>query len=159
MPTWLKVVLAVVLVGVLAVAALVGAGVYLWKQHGPEFVAGVKQGEREGRDFGTQTDNKGCVDEGVARNRKAEGITELMKSSVFVRSCLDASRPTPNFCDDVPGVFEITKTIEWRKNQCQQRGLAGAPGCDQIFQQVQQYCVKHSLEEPGPSEKSSTPAR
>ena len=160
MPTWLKVVIGLLLVCLLGVVVLVGGIYYVGKKYGPQFVAGAKQGEKEGRDFGGGTDNKGCVDEGIARSRKAEGITDMMKSSVFVRSCLDASRPTPNFCDDVPGVFEITKTIQWRKDQCRQHGMEGAPGCDQLFQQVQQYCVKRDFGEPGPSEHNSpTPRR
>ena len=146
MPTWLKVVLAIVLVCVLGLAALVGGIYYVGKKYGPQFVAGVEQGKTEGRDFGKQTDNQGCVDEGVARNRKATGISDLMKSSVFVRSCLEASRPTANFCDDVPGLLEITKTVEWRKEQCEKYDMKGAPGCDQMFQQVQQYCVQKSLQ-------------
>ncbi|MDT7603201.1 MAG: hypothetical protein QOF61_1198 [Acidobacteriota bacterium] len=148
MPTWLKVVLALLLVCVLGVVALVGGLYYVGKKYGPQFVAGVEKGQKEGRDFGEQTDNQGCVDEGVARHRKAQGLTEMMKSSIFLQSCLQASRPTPHFCDDVPGPFEITKTIQWRKDQCQKYGMTGEQGCDQLFQQVQQFCVRHMTDEP-----------
>jgi hypothetical protein len=159
MPTWLKVVLALVLVCLLGVVALVGGLYYVGKKYGPQFVAGVEKGKEEGRDFGEQTDNQGCLDEGIARDRKAQGITDLMKSSVFLRACLDASRPTPHFCDDVPGVFEITKTIQWRKDQCELHDMKGDPGCDQLFQQVQQYCVKRTFDEPGPPDRNSNHAR
>lgn len=140
MPTWLKVVLGILLVGVLLVAGLIGIGYYAWKQHGPQFVANVEQGEKEGRGFGAQTDNQGCVDEGVKRYRDAVGFSELMRDSIFVRSCLGASRETPNFCDDVPGAFEFSKTIQWRKAQCEKYGSPGGAQCGNLFQQVQEYC-------------------
>jgi hypothetical protein len=145
MPTWLKVILALLVVGVLCVAGLIGAGYYVWKQHGPQFVANVERGEKEGRTFGAQTDNDGCVDEGVKRFRDAAGITDFMKHGIFVRSCLEHSRETPGFCEAVPGPFEITKTIKWRKEQCERHDLSEAQQCGQLFQQVQQFCQTRSL--------------
>ncbi len=145
MPTWLKVVLVLLLAGVICIAGLIGTGVYLWKKHGPQFVASVEQGEREGREFGARTENQGCVDEGARRLRKATGITESMMLSIFVRSCLEASRETPYFCNAVPGPFEFTKTIQWRKEQCEHYGLTEQQQCGQLFQQVQQYCEARKL--------------
>lgn len=144
MPTWLKVVLIVGAVIVLLIAGVAGLGVYVWKKHGPELVASGKQGIEEGRQFGEQTDNQGCVDEGVARNRKAVGFGELIKSGVFMRSCLDASRPVPNFCDGVPGALQFMKTAEWRKAQCGKYGLGEDQQCSQLFQSVQQFCEQRA---------------
>ncbi|MDT7542758.1 MAG: hypothetical protein QOE33_2662 [Acidobacteriota bacterium] len=145
MPTWLKVVLALLVVAVLCVAGLIGGGYYLWKQHGPQLVANVERGEKEGRTFAAQADNQGCVDEGVKRFRDATGLTDYMKHGIFVRSCLDHSRETPGFCDAVPGPFEITKTIKWRKEQCVRYDLTEAQQCSQLFQQVQQFCQTRSF--------------
>ena len=147
MPTGVKVVLVIVGVVVLLIAGVAGLGVYVWKKHGPELVASGKQGMEEGRSFGEGTDNQGCVDEGVARNRKAKGFGELMKSGIFLRSCLDASRPTPNFCDGVPGALQIMKTVEWRKAQCEKYGLGQDQQCSQLFQQVQQFCEQRARRE------------
>jgi hypothetical protein len=140
MPTWLKVVLIVGVVIVVLIAGVAGLGVYVWKKHGPALVETGKQGMEEGRAFGEGTDNQGCVDEGVARERKAVGFGELMKSGIFLRSCLDASRPTPNFCDGVPGALQFVKTAEWRKAQCDKYGFGQDQQCQQLFQQVQQFC-------------------
>ena len=142
MPTWAKVILVIVLVGVAAVAAMVGAGVYLWRQHGPQFMAGVEQGMQEGREFGATTDKQGCVDEGAARHRRGAGFADHMKSGIFMRSCLEASRETPGFCEAVPGPFEIMKTVEWRRAQCEKYHLSEEQQCGNLFQQVQQYCHK-----------------
>jgi hypothetical protein len=148
MATWLKVVLIIGAVIVLIVVGVAGLGVYVWKKHGPELVASGKQGIEEGRQFGEQTDNQGCVDEGVARQRKAVGFSDLIKSSVFMRSCLDASRPVPNFCDGVPGALQFMKTAEWRKAQCARYGLTEAQQCSQLFQQVQQFCEQQGAHKP-----------
>lgn len=145
MPTWLKVVLVLLLLGVIGIAGLVGTGVYLWKKHGPQFVANVSRGEREGRDFGARTENQACVDEGAKRFRDAAGLTEYMRQGIFVRSCLEASRETPGFCDGVPGPFEISKTVRWRKEQCDHYSLTEAQQCGQLFQQVQQFCETRKL--------------
>ncbi len=145
MPTWLKVVLALLVAGVVCVAGLIGVGVYVWKKHGPQFVASVEQGEREGREFGGGRENQECVDEGARRFRDAGGITEYMRQAIFVRSCLEASRETPGFCEAVPGQFEFTKTISWRRQQCDRYGLTEQQQCNQLFQQVQQYCEARKL--------------
>lgn len=145
MPTWLKVVLVLLLAGAVCIAGLIGVGVYVWKRHGPQFVASVGEGEREGRDFGEQTDNQGCVDESARRYREAKAITELFKHAIFVSSCLRASRETPGFCDAVPGTFEFAKTIRWRREQCERYGLTEQQQCNQLFQQVQQFCEQRKL--------------
>jgi hypothetical protein len=148
MATWLKVVLIIGAVIVLIIAGVAGLGVYVWKKHGPELVASSKQGLEEGRVFGEQTDNQGCVDEGVVRQRKAVGIGEMIKSGIFMRSCLEASRPTPNFCDGVPGALQFVKTAEWRKAQCDKYGMTEAQQCSQLFQQVQQFCEQQRARKP-----------
>ena len=148
MPTWAKVILIILVLGVLAVAGMVGAGFYLWKQHGPELMAGVEHGMQEGKEFGETTDNQGCVDEGTKRHRKAAGFGEYIKSGVFLQSCLQASRETPGFCDGVPGPLEFMKTAQWRREQCEKYGLTEAQQCGQLFQQVQQYCERRGRKQP-----------
>ena len=144
MPTWLKVVLIAGAVVVLLIAGVAGLGFYVWKKHGPELVASGRRGMEEGKESGARTDNQGCVDEGVARQRKAAGFSDLMKSGIFLRSCLDASRPVPNFCADVPGALQFMKTVEWRKAQCEKYGLGQDQQCSQLFQQVQQFCEQRT---------------
>jgi hypothetical protein len=144
MQTWLKAVLIIGALVVLLIAGVAGLGVYVWKKHGPGLVASGQQGLAEGKEFGARTDNQGCVDEGVARQRKAVGFGELMKSGIFLRSCLDASRPVPNFCDGVPGALQFVKAVEWRKAQCEKYGLGQDQQCPQLFQQVQQFCEQRN---------------
>lgn len=140
MPTWLKVVLVVGALGVLVVVLLVGAGVYLVQKHGPAMVESGKQSYGEGQEFGRGTDQQGCFDEGLARHRRAAGFGELLKTNLFLRSCLDASRETPGFCDAVPPQSEFVKSVRWQMAECERHGLSADKQCGQLFQQVQQSC-------------------
>ena len=144
MPTWLKAVLIIGALIILLIAGVAGLGYYVWKKHGPELVASGQRGMEEGREFGAQTDNQGCVDEGVARHRRAAGFGDNLRTGIFLHSCLEASRPVPNFCDGVPGALQFMKTVEWRRAQCERYGLGQDQQCPQLFQQVQQFCEQRA---------------
>jgi len=140
MPTWMKVLLVG---GVLLVLLIVGAVVavfFLARTYGPGLVETTKQSVAEGREYGRLTDNEGCVNEAVARQSRSEGISDLFKTTLFLRPCLEASRPTPGFCDAVPRQTEFMKSIGWRQQQCQRYGLSSDKQCGQLFGQVQQFC-------------------
>lgn len=140
MPTWMKVLLVV---GVLLVLLVLGAGVaifFLARTYGPGLVEAGKQTYEEGVEYGRRTDQEGCLNEAVARHARAEGLTDMVKNTVFMRSCLEASRPTPGFCDGVPGRLEFMKSIGWQQQQCRRYGLTQEQQCGQLFQQVQQFC-------------------
>lgn len=140
MPTWMKVLLVV---GVLLVLLIVGAVVavyFLARAYGPGLVETTRQSVAEGREYGRLTDNEGCVNEAVARQSRSEGISDLFKNTLFLRPCLEASRPTPGFCDTVPGQTEFMKSIGWQQQQCQRYGLPTEKQCGQLFGQVQQFC-------------------
>ncbi|MDT7689865.1 MAG: hypothetical protein QOE46_2624 [Acidobacteriota bacterium] len=145
MPTWLKVtLLAVGLLVVLLVAAVI-AGVYAVRRYGPELVEAGKQTVAEGEEYGRGTDNEGCLNEAVARQARAEGFRDIIKNNIFTRACLEASRPTPGFCDGVPHAVEFMKAIAWQAQQCKHYGLPPEKQCSQLFQQVQQFCETHHM--------------
>ncbi len=146
MPTWLKVTLIVGAVLLVGLIALVAGGVYLVRKYGPPLMEQGKQVMEEGESYGRQTDNEGCLTEGVARHKTADGFTELIKTNLFLRACLEASRPTPGFCDGVPGQLEFVKTAEWGHEQCRRHGLSAERQCGQLFAQVQQYCAARAGE-------------
>jgi hypothetical protein len=140
MPKWLKVVLIVGGLLLVLLVAVVAGVVYLAMKHGPGMVAAGKESIEEGHRYGRGTDEEGCVDEAVARHTRAEGLTDVIKTNLFLRSCLDVSRPTPHFCDAVPSRIEFMKSARWQLDECKRRGLAPERQCGQLFQQVQEYC-------------------
>ncbi|MFN2578255.1 MAG: hypothetical protein ABR607_11250 [Pyrinomonadaceae bacterium] len=140
MPGWLKVLLIVLIVIVLLVIGVVGAGVFYVMKNKDAWMARAKEVATEGKNFGRGTDNQGCVDEAIARYKKDPGLTSVVSNSVFVRPCLEASRPTSGFCDDVPKQTEFVKTAHWRLDQCRRVGLGSDSNCQNLFTPVQQFC-------------------
>ena len=145
MPTWVKVLLiAVGLLALLSLAAA-GLGVYLWREHGRGFVESTQKTMDEGREYGKHADAQGCLDEGLARHTRASGFGEIIGTNVFLRSCLEAARPTTGFCDEVPRQLEFIKSAQWQQQQCQKHGLSMEKQCGQLFSQVQKYCEVQRL--------------
>jgi hypothetical protein len=142
MPGWLKVLLIIVALIVLLVVGVVGAGVYWWMKNKDALMARAKEVATEGRDFGRHTDNQGCVDESVSRYKKDPGMGSAISASLFIQTCLNASRPTPGFCTDVPKVTEFIKGAEWRVSQCRKVELSTDNYCQQLFQQVEEFCER-----------------
>src|SRR5829696_4436584 len=140
MPTWMKVLLVVGVLLVLLIVGVVVAGYFLARTYGPGLVEAGKQTYGEGVEYGRRTDNEGCLNEAVARQARAEGFGEMIKNNVFMRACLEASRPTPGFCDGVPRQTEFIKAVAWQSKQCQRYGLPPEKQCSQLFGQVQQFC-------------------
>lgn len=154
MPKWLKVVLLVGGVLLLLLAAAVGTLVYLAMKHGPALVEAGKQSVEDGRAYGQGTDEQGCVNEAVARHGRARGFADTLGSNLFLRSCLEVSRPTPHFCDAVPGRIEFMKSARWQMDECKRYGLAAESQCGQLFQQVQQYCELSGRSKQGAGEST-----
>lgn len=140
MPTWLKALLGVALVIVVLVVGVIVVGVVWWSRNKDALIGRAKEVITEGRDAGRDTDNQGCVDVSVTRYKKEPGLGSVISNSIFMRACLDASRPTPGFCDDVPRQTEFVKTAQWRIEQCRKVDLSKDTNCQNLFTPVQQFC-------------------
>lgn len=140
MPGWLKVLLIVLLIGILLVVGAIAIGGFWLYRNKDAIVAKTKATAEDARKFGQGTDNQGCVNETISRYKADPGWTSAMSSMIFVRFCLDESRDTPGFCDEVPKQREFMKTAQWRKEQCQRAGLEGDTHCQNIFTPIQQFC-------------------
>src|SRR4051794_34625054 len=102
MPGWLKALLIVAIVVVVLVVGVVGVGVFYVMRNKDAWLARGKEVAEEGRNFGKTTDNQGCVDEGLSRYKREPGFTSILTNSIFMRMCLESSKPTAGFCNDVP---------------------------------------------------------
>jgi hypothetical protein len=142
MPGWLKALLALAIVAVLLVVGVVVGGVVWWSRNKDKLMGRAKEVMTEGREFGRTTDNQGCVDETLVRYKKEPGFTSVISLSIFSRACLDASRPTPGFCNDVPKPTEFIKSGQWRVEQCRRADLSSDSYCRQLFQPVQEFCAR-----------------
>ena len=142
MPGWLKALLIVAVVIVVLVLGCIGAAVYYVSRNKDAWIAKGKAVASEGRDFGRGSDNQGCVDESISRYKKEPGFGSAISNSIFMQSCLDSSRPTPNFCAEVPKATEFMKSAQWRVDQCRKIDLSSDSYCQQLFQPVQQFCER-----------------
>lgn len=142
MPGWLKVLLAVAIIVVLLVVGVVVGGVVWWSRNKDRLMGRAKEVMTEGHDFGRTTDNKGCVDESLARYKKEPGFTNVIATNLFNKACLETSRPTPGFCNEVPKITEFMKSAQWRKSQCDLVELSTDSYCQQLFQPVQEFCER-----------------
>ena len=145
MPTWAKILIIVGLVIVLGVIAVVAGGVYWWSRNKDTLIARGKAEISEGQTLGRSTDNQGCVDQSILRYKKEPGFTNLLATTIYMRSCLDVSRTTPGFCDEVPRQNEFTKSAHWRIAQCAKANLSGDNYCQQLFAPVQDFCTKGAI--------------
>ena len=136
----MKVLLVAGVLLVLLLAAAVVVGVFVVRRYGPGLVEAGRQTFADGAEYGRLTDNEGCLHEAAARHARAVGFTDMVKNNVFLRACLEASRPSPGFCDGVPGRADFMEGIRWQAVQCKRYGLTLEQQCGQLFQQVQQFC-------------------
>ena len=153
MPGWLKALLIVAVVIVVLVLGCIGAAVYYVSRNKDAWIAKGKAVASEGRDFGRNSDNQGCVDESISRYKKEPGFASSIETSVFMQTCLQNSRPTPGFCDEVPKQAEFMKTAQWRLEQCRRVDLSSDNYCQHLFTPVQQFCQRQS---PGSKEDGGT---
>jgi hypothetical protein len=144
MPGWLKALLIVAIVVVVLVVGVVGVGVFYVMKNKDAWMARAKEVATEGKNFGEGTDNQGCVDEGLSRYKKEPGFTTILSNTIFMRTCLESSKPTPGFCDAVPRQTEFMKTAEWKLKQCREAGLQTDQNCQNLFAPVQQFCEQKS---------------
>ncbi len=107
----------------------------------------VKQEAERGEQFGSTTDQDGCLDESLGRT-EGQGVLSAVPASLFLHGCLESAAPSEGFCDDAPGMGEILATATWTQSECAERGLEDDQACVQIMQRVLRYCHEAGADEP-----------
>src|SRR5688572_26680592 len=144
MPGWAKALIIVAVLLVLLVLGAIAGGIFWWSRNKDTLIARGKAVVTEGQDAGRKSDNQECVNQSISRYKREPGFTSSLETSIFMQSCLQASRPTPGFCDDVPKQTEFMKTAEWRLDQCRRVELSSDNYCQQLFTPVQRFCERPS---------------
>ena len=142
MPGWAKVLIIIAVLAVLLVVGMIVAGAFWWSRNKDSLIAQGKAVITEGQDAGRKTDNQGCVDESLTRYKAEPGFKGTISSSIFMQSCLQSSRPTPGFCDEVPKESDFVKSASWQMSQCQKVNLSSDQYCNQLFATVQRFCER-----------------
>jgi hypothetical protein len=141
MPAWVKVVLAMILIGM--VLLLVGAMVAArWVRTRADNLK--KQGEvltAEAKAFGTGKPGEACVSESLTRLRACQGFICEAKAKVFLQKCLTAANQTPDVCTGVPPPTEILASARWQIESCQRRGWRDNQRCMRLLGGLQAHCA------------------
>lgn len=124
----------------LPILTLIGFTVYL--RNNKEFQEYSKEYDKaleDGRYFGKTTDQYGCLQFGISRMSEIKNptINQLAVTDLFVSECLRTSKPTPDFCTNVPKV--VVK--DWINDQCKLIGRENEPGCHVAFDTKTTYCA------------------
>ena len=152
MPGWAKALIIVGVLLVLLVVGVIGAGVYWWSNNKDAMIGRARAVVAEGEEAGRKTDNQGCVDQSITRYKTEPGFTNSISTNIFMQSCLQRSRPTPGFCDEVPKETEFIKSGQWQLAQCERVGLRSDQYCRPLFQTVERFCyLRRALTQPSTS--------
>lgn len=131
---------AVLVIGLVVVIG----GFIAMRTWGTKFMESAERAGTEGREFGKTTDQQGCMKEGVNRSKNS-GLIDLgagIELAGFVGSCLDASRPTANFCDGVPTLWSMQES-EWSMAECRKAGVdPEKTACVHVMKRKHQFCNK-----------------
>jgi hypothetical protein len=119
----------------LGVGAVVAASIW-WKRNSGDIEAEAVVAAREGARFGITNDEAACFEEAKQRAGGATSVAGSFSVGAYLRGCLEFSRETPAFCDDVPPQGALRRTIEWQSARC-----GDDAACRNVAQVVQQYCV------------------
>jgi hypothetical protein len=137
--TWvivLSIIGGLFLLGIIAVAGVV----YWVYQNKDKWVQSVEQIGKEAKEFGARTDNEGCLKEALARHKRDKSITGQISTQGFLLVCLQASEPSPGFCDGIPQQDERMESANWTLKKCSDAGMQNDQSCQLLFGAIQSYC-------------------
>lgn len=134
-----------IIVGILAFlgVACVGGFAFL----GYYFVdhEGIINSAKEGEEFGKTTDHQGCQTKvlSIIKPLPDTDINEVVKATYFFDSCLETSRPSPNFCDGLPSDWtDIMNDDKAKDAECAKLGFRHSNACRQVMKKKLDFCDK-----------------
>lgn len=126
----------------LGILAVVAGGIW-WKRNQGDITAEAVVAAREGARFGIANDEAACFEQAKQRAGGSTSVAGAFSVGAYMRSCLEFSRQTPAFCDDVPPQGALRRTIEWQSARC-----GDDAECRNVAQVVQQYCTSGRVKRP-----------
>lgn len=121
---------------VLAIIAVVGMGIW-WKRNGGDLQESAMAATRDGARFGLVRDEAACFEEGRRRAAESSTFQGTFTVGAFVRACMEYSRPTPGFCNDVPPSTSLGRSAAWQAQRCGDDMV-----CRNVSQVQQTYCTE-----------------
>jgi hypothetical protein len=98
---------------------------------------------KEGKAFGAQTDDRGCLTEAFHRNRAQPDFESTLSNEEFLRQCLRSARATENFCSIVPASALQKHLSQWREDRCAEANV-NTTTCPMLLVNVITHCDRLS---------------
>lgn len=136
-----KVASTIVAIALLFVTMVVG-GYWYWLTQNR---ASLKQSQTEGLAYGKQTDDQGCWDVALKRQKQVQGYLGTVQNNSFLLACLAAAVNPPNFCEGVPFPGEIIDSTRWTLERCGRPEMQalGKSDCKELLTTLQTYCSQY----------------
>ncbi len=148
MPTWLKVLLVIVLIAV----AVVGTGAfvsYRWlRANRARLIETGRSVRSDGEAFGRGRDARQCVEESLRRLQSSPEFSNELKTRLFLKGCLSVAAEPAAFCESVPHQNEYAASAEWTINECRSHDAAEISRCSRVMQEVLTYCDSARAQRP-----------
>ena len=144
MPTWLKILLFIFLMGLVLAGVAVFLGVRWIKSHEGDLREMGRKEQAEAVEWGRGKDADACIDEALRRST-ACGQLEVMcqvKTSMFVDGCLNAATLPSDFCAKVPKQLNIVGSVKWQVEECARRGYPNDQRCTRLLTTIQKRCER-----------------
>jgi hypothetical protein len=143
MPTWLKVLLALVVAGILGVVLLAGGAVWWARENKGKLLDDVRAAAADGDAFGRAHSQGDCIEDGLARIKSCGQAGFLCEANVKLRltSCLSVAAPD-GACERAPRGMEALKDAFAGNAECVRHGQAGSRACASLMQGLAQACAQ-----------------
>ncbi len=148
MPTWLKVILVIVLAALIAIVIAAFFAAHWFRANRGRLLEEGAAVRREGVAYGQHRDARQCIDEALTRLRSSPDFTNELRARVFLSGCLSTASRSGDFCDSVPRQREIVAAAEWTVNECRSRDAAEISRCSRVLQEVVKACEPSHTEHP-----------
>jgi hypothetical protein len=142
MPTWVKVVLVIVVVGFLAIVAGVIVAARWVRSQGASLQEQGKALAEDAEAFGRDKEPEACVAESLTRLKACPGFICEAKIKIFLTACLQAANDKTELCTGVPPPTEIMESARWQIAECDRRGWGNSQRCTRTVSTVQMHCVE-----------------
>ncbi|MEO8382779.1 MAG: hypothetical protein ABI779_24185, partial [Acidobacteriota bacterium] len=140
MPTWVKVVLVIVVVGFLAIVAGAILAARWVRSQGASLEKQGKALAVEAEKFGRGQDPEVCVTESLNRLRSCPGFICEAKVKLFLNGCVQAANDRTKLCAGVPSPTEIMQSARWQLAECERRGWGNNQRCTRMMGGLQPLC-------------------
>jgi hypothetical protein len=139
MPTWLKILLLVLVAGILAAAVLVVRLMWWSDARTKQVVKDAIEARKAGAAFGATHAQSECIDDGLAQVESCGAADFRCEGKVRMGlfACIPVAR-VDGTCRTVPA--DMAKARAWATAECARRGQSGSWRCEHVLTEVTPAC-------------------